>query len=349
MAATVATQVALDRKPAASDAYARYRGQLLSTAEVRSLSRLSWYRPVLDVAWCWTWIVAAWVVVAIWPVWYVVVPAMVVIATRFYALFVIAHDGFHRRLARRAWVNDLFADVAILGSIGAITRLNSSNHMLHHRHLASEADPDRHKYGCFNKSTPAALVGYLTGATSVTKSMRNAFLNGGRRVSDNAPRENDGYRLRDLLILGVWQMGLLAGLTLAIGWWAYPVLWLIPVYCGFLLDNLRSFCEHSQPQADPLADTHRLITYRSNPLERFFLAPMNMNYHAAHHLWPSIPYYRLPEADRQMFGRPEAEGLEWRDSYVGYLWRYFRRLPLDECGAHDQEPSSSARWRRRPR
>ena len=53
--------------------------------------------------------------------------------------------------------------------------------------------------------------------------------------------------------------------------------------------NLRSFVEHSHPESDAKADEHRLITFVSNRIERLFVAPMNMNYHAAHHLWVGIP------------------------------------------------------------
>jgi len=69
----------------------------------------------------------------------------------------------------------------------------------------------------------------------------------------------------------------------------------------------------------------------SNPLERLFVAPLNMNYHAAHHLWPSIPYYNLPLADAEIRQHPAAAGIEWRQTYLGYLLRYFRLLPLEEC------------------
>jgi fatty acid desaturase len=99
----------------------------------------------------------------------------------------------------------------------------------------------------------------------------------------------------------------------------------------YLGDNCRSFAEHSHPKNDRASDEHRLITYTSNPVERFFLAPMNMNFHAVHHLWPSIPYYRLPEADREIRGQSGAAGLEWRRSYFGYLIRYWLALPLEEC------------------
>ncbi|MBW8883670.1 MAG: fatty acid desaturase, partial [Planctomycetia bacterium] len=97
-------------------------------------------------------------------------------------------------------------------------------------------------------------------------------------------------------------------------------------------DNFRAFAEHSQPYADTIANRHRLITFLSNPIERIFVSPLNMNYHAAHHLWPSIPYYNLPQADREIRHNPAAvEGLEWRGSYFAYLLRYFRLLPMEDC------------------
>jgi fatty acid desaturase len=60
-----------------------------------------------------------------------------------------------------------------------------------------------------------------------------------------------------------------------------------------------------------------------------------MNYHAAHHLWPSIPYYNLPMADQEIRELPEAGGLEWRRTYCGYVLKYFRLLPLEDCDASD--------------
>jgi fatty acid desaturase len=61
---------------------------------------------------------------------------------------------------------------------------------------------------------------------------------------------------------------------------------------------------------------------------------MNMNYHAVHHLWPSVPYYNLPIADEEVRPRAESSGLEWRGSYFAYLIQYWRALPLAECQKH---------------
>lgn len=329
MSATAAGSTTVE--PPRFDPYRQYRSTLLSPQRVRELSRLRPVRCVLDTAWCWLWIIGAWAAVAAWTQWWVVLLAIPVIGTRYYALTTIAHDGFHRRLFADFRRNDLFNDACILGAIGLITRMNNVNHLRHHRYLATDEDPDRHKYCCFNKTNPLELLGYITGATSIFNSARHVLLAGRIRPASGEQRA-DRYRLRDLVILLGWQVALITGLTLAVGWWAYPVLWILPVYAfTFLGDGLRSFAEHSHPENDRTADEHRMITYLSNPIERLFLAPMNMNYHAAHHLWPSIPYYNLPVADGEMRGRPGAEGLEWRRSYIGYLYRYLRAMPLDEC------------------
>jgi fatty acid desaturase len=137
--------------------------------------------------------------------------------------------------------------------------------------------------------------------------------------------------VRDVLLIAIWQVSLIGGLTFLVAWWAYPVLWLGPVYLAFVADNFRAFAEHSWPESDFKANRHRLITYSSNPIERMFVSPCNMNCHAAHHLWPSIPYYNLPAADLEIRREGKAAGLEWRASYFGYLGQYCRLLPIEDC------------------
>ncbi len=316
-----------------AEPYVPYRKALLPGWRVRELSRLRPWRVIVDASFCWLWIVAAWTVVAIWPTWWTVLLAIPLIGSRYYALLIIGHDGIHRRLFRSPLWNDWFADLVVFGPVAAITRINNQNHLGHHHHLATPADPDLHQFTCTNKYEWPLLLAHLSGASSFWRSFNNVFLK--RR---NAELELAGassaasYTARDLAIIVLWQVALIGGLSGLVAWWAYPVLWLVPLYgFAFVPDNLRAFAEHSQPEPDNLADAHRLITFISNPLERLFIAPLNMNYHAAHHLWPSIPYYNLPAADRQMRGMAGAVGLEWRGSYAVYVLRYFRLLPLNDC------------------
>jgi fatty acid desaturase len=327
------------------DPYHPFRRTLLTPEQVRALSALRPARVVADTLWCWLWIVGAWTAVAMWTHWWVVALAIPVIGTRYYALFIIGHDGLHRRLFPQRERNDLFNDVCILGALGAVTRINNRNHLRHHQYLATHDDPDRHRHACFNKSEIIEVVAFVTGISSVLTAVRNVFFPTvvARKASADAGEVQgepgtslasapEGYTARDLVILAAWQIALIGGLTWAIGWWAYPVLWLVPVFVfTYLGDNLRSFVEHSHPESDAKADEHRLVTFISNRVERLFVAPMNMNYHAAHHLWVGIPYYNLPRADRLMREHPESAALEWRRSYAGYLWRYMRAMPLEEC------------------
>ena len=314
-------------EPTLNDPYGAFRRSLLSSEELRVLSQLEPARVIRDIALLWAQIVAAWVAVAMWPHWWVVVLAVVVIGTRNYALHVIGHDGIHRRLHPDPKTNDLLNDLLVFGPECAITHLNGQNHMLHHRLLANDVDPDRHKYTSSDKTTWWQMFLYLTGLRGLGPLWRNVFL----RERVKAKREGS-YSLRDLLILLGWQSALIVGLTLGIGWWAYPVLWMLPVYvftyCG---DQIRFFLEHAHPEPDETADQKRLITYTSNPLERALFAPMNMNYHAVHHLWTSIPYYNLRIADEMVRQRPEAAGMIWRKSYVAALGAYLRALPLPDC------------------
>jgi fatty acid desaturase len=317
--------------------YQPYRSTLLTTERVRELSRLRPERALADIACCWLLILAAWAAVAVWTEPWAVLLAIPVVGTRFYALFIIGHDAMHRRLMRGRASNDLVADLLIFGPIGAITRLNKRNHLEHHKHLGSEEDPDRHKHSCMGKDTRGRLLTFVSGLASFLPVVRNVFLGGGHDDHHApAPRREDGvlsrYQPRDVAIIVAWQIALIVGLTLAVGWWAFIALWLVPVYLFMYLgDLLRSFLEHAHPESDAVADGHRLTTFRSNRVERVVFAPMNMNFHAAHHLWPSIPYYNLPIADREMQRHPLAADIEWRGSYLGHLYRWFRALPLRDC------------------
>lgn len=346
--------------PQRGSPYRAYRS-LLSHERVRELSELRPWRSVIDTAWAWLGVFAGWALCA-WAItnfswaWWALALGIALVGSRYYALFIIGHDGMHRRIFASGQKSELFTDLLLIGPIAMVCRINAKNHLDHHQHLATDADPDLHKHACFNKSSRVEYVLFLTGAASVVSVLRNLFvkpLDGAgdaRMISREPGTRAFRYRLRDLGVILGWQALLIGGLMylvsasrsgtprpsfsqlVSLGWFAYPVLWLAPVYLFTYLPNLiRSFVEHSHPENDDAADHHRLITFTSNRFERYFLSPMNMNFHIAHHLWPSIPYYNLPIADAELRAQSPIAGLTWRRSYVGYLWTYFVALPLKEC------------------
>ena len=326
------------RRATRRDPYHPYRQTLLSPERVRELSRLRPGRVVLDTLARWLLMVAAWTAVAWRPEWWMVAVAFPVVGSAYYGLFIIGHDGMHRRLFATRWLNDLWNDVFCQGAIGAVTHVNNRNHLRHHQHLATEDDPDRHKHACFNKVDHDQLIGFISGISGLARTVLHVFRPGAQPARRAVEESEGGYTGRDVVIVLGVQLALFLGLTMGVGAWAYPVLWLAPVYLfTYLADNFRSFAEHSWPRQDRVSDDHRLITYLANPIECWFIAPNHMNFHAAHHLWPSIPYYNLPIADREIRRHPAAGELEWRRSYVGYLFSYWTAQPLEECRPEAEE------------
>jgi fatty acid desaturase len=310
--------------------YLPYRTTLIRRNELARLHRLTPRIMIVHTLVNWALIIVAWSFVAWWHTWWMAMLAVPLVGTRFYALFIIAHDGLHRRLFDSARANDLWNDLFILGPIGAITRLNRWNHMRHHHELALPTDPDRYKYAGASRTTrPQYLLG-LTGFAFAPRAVRNVFF--ARSVPSEHCKPSlarPSYRFRDLLIMGGWQVLLVGGLSLGIGWWAYPLLFLLPVYAfAFVMDMIRVFCEHSAMMDDATADrSMRLVSFRSSALEKQFFAPHHMNHHIAHHLWPGIPYYNLPQADALIRKSPlRDERLVWRNSYLGHLLAYWRWL-----------------------
>ena len=304
--------------------YEPYRSSLLPRTELLKLYRLEPHHVVIDTLIAWTLIGAAMAAVVLKPTWWMVALAVPLIGTRLYSLIIIAHDGLHRRLFDTVRANDLWNDLFVLGSICTITRINRTNHMRHHAELALPTDPDRFKYSRVGRETPLGFLMTLTCIPLLVKAVGNVLLpqrptGSGTASPTSASRK--GYGLRDVAIIGGWQIVLIGGLSWFIGWWAYPVLWIGPVAFALCCDILRVFCEHSQLTDDGEADsTMRLVSYEANAIEKILFAPNNMNHHIAHHLWPGIPYYNLPEAERLI--RTNLQGnskLTWRPSYFGHL------------------------------
>ena len=103
--------------------------------------------------------------------------------------------------------------------------------------------------------------------------------------------------------------------------WALPL-----VMVGSALNALRATLEH--------ADTHRppnlLLSFVSNPIERFFVGPLNFNYHYEHHRFMTVPYFRMAEVRRRMLAAGDYEEGELLPSYVGRLRSLLRNLQTDE-------------------
>ena len=257
--------------------------------------------------------------------------AVLAIGVLQYHLTVLSHHGLHAQLARGRRTNDALTRWWLLAPIGTPLRAMRNNHLRHHAKLGDADDYDRWYYDL-------ALQGrdHLAG---LRRWLPRMFLGGlivptlrkltGRALEDEtglAPPEagaRDALSRPDALAIAFVQLALGLGLWAATGrFWAYAVLWALPLVTVMSgLNSIRSCLEHAIVHDPP----ERLLSFVSNPVERFLVAPFQMNYHYEHHRFMSVNFRHLPAVRRAC--------LEARDYPPGRLLPSYRAHWRALCAA----------------
>ena len=102
-------------------------------------------------------------------------------------------------------------------------------------------------------------------------------------------------------------------------WWAYPLLWLVPLLTWMMvITRIRNIAEHAvvPDSDDPLRNTR---TTRANLIERALIAPYFVNYHLEHHLLYYVPCYNLPKLHAILMRGPHAARMEVQPNYLSVL------------------------------
>ncbi|MBM4068560.1 MAG: fatty acid desaturase [Planctomycetes bacterium] len=98
----------------------------------------------------------------------------------------------------------------------------------------------------------------------------------------------------------------LAWLSLLVDPWAafyYFLLWLVPIFTSFsFFMILRQLVQHGNGGRGWLTNTRVFFV---NPLINFAVFPMGQDYHLPHHLFASIPHYRLRRLHEALLEFPE--------------------------------------------
>lgn len=256
------------------------------------------------------------------PTWWTFAIGFAVVSARQQVLLNVEHECIHAQFVRSRIANDRVGVALCASPCGSPYWASRARHLAHHRRLATPDDPDAVLHTGVDKATGRGLARYfglgLLGGyalRAVTAKMDTVVI-------------DPSWRRRDRRNLVVAQVILAVGFTLAFGWWAYPLLWLAPLMTVTVaLHALRSFGEHALLPGEEVTHANRLITTTSNPLERFFMAPYNMNYHSEHHLFPWVLATNLPEVRRRLGDQPAVPARLTRRSYLGTLVRSVRQLP----------------------
>jgi fatty acid desaturase len=255
-------------------------------------------------------VVAACVAASIiwWTPW-VIVPAIIIIASRQQACFVLAHDAAHYRLFKNRTLNDVVGR-ALAAPVGISMRTYRVVHRLHHNHLYERRDPDIPLHGGYPRGRRYLLRKLLLDLTGRTAPKTFAYFMGAPAINDEAPGttqplHDTAASLRkaarqDRWFVAGFQVCALA-LAIVSGYsLTYLILWVLPL-CTVLqaLLRFRAICEHGAVRDE----RSPLLAARTNlgpDWLMWFLFPYQVNYHIEHHLYPAIPHYNLPACHREM-------------------------------------------------
>lgn len=304
---------------------------------LRRLTRLSDARAWASVAQT-VGVLAALIAAALvwWTPW-LVVPAVVLIATRQQACFVLAHDAAHYRLFEQRWLNDLVGRI-VGGAVGISMCTYRVVHRLHHNHLYEAQDPDIPLHGGYPRGRAYLMKKLLRDLAGLTAYKTYAYFFGAPAINDDAGKANrplddtaPALRLaarRDRwLVAGFHIAAPIAAFTAGYGV-EYLLLWVLPLVTVLQpILRFRAILEHGAVRdfASPL---HAARTNLGPAWQRWLLFPHHVNYHIEHHLYPAIPHYNLPACHAEM----QARGL-LRDADVRQIAQSARLVLADPLPA----------------
>jgi fatty acid desaturase len=293
---------------------------LMTEQELVAVRTRSTWKAIAMIVHAWALILVAIVLVAIWPNPLTFIVAVAIIGSRQLGLAILMHDGAHGLLASNERLNMILSQWFCAYPVFAETRAYRRYHLQHHAHTQQDDDPDLILSAPFPITRPSyrrKLFRDLTGRTAYQQrkaQFRNALGESSWPFSKRAAYfwEKLGPQI---LINAI----LLAGLSACGVWWAYPLLWLLPLSTWMMvITRIRNIAEHAvvPDSGDPLRNTR---TTRAGFLERLFIAPYFVNYHLEHHLLFYVPCYNLPRVHRILSGGVHAARMEVQPNYLAVL------------------------------
>ncbi|MBT5414204.1 MAG: rhizopine catabolism protein [Rhodospirillaceae bacterium] len=185
-------------------------------------------------------------------------------------------------------------------------------HFTHHRHTQ---DPARDPEIMGEEGGSLTRGGFLLSLTGLPYWLRRAKNLVRVARGDTSEEPYLTARQRPAVVAEArWTLlgyALIAGVSVALGTWAAAIYWVGPVLLTKWTHQPQNLIEHTgmPHEGDTVTMTR---TVRTNRVLRFLL--WNMPYHMAHHTYPGVPFWRLPELHAEMAAR-----LPMRPVTAGYL------------------------------
>jgi fatty acid desaturase len=251
--------------------------------------------------------------------------AILVIASRQHALGVLFHEASHYRLYRRRWLNDLVSDLFCALPSSILTSRYRFEHLRHHAAPNTEADP----YWRVFQRNPLCWRWPKRRSQAVRVLICDALgINTPRALLEFWPwfpwpnhfstsTLPPPLSLRERLITYFFYSSLLFSLFYFHIWLEFLLLWILPFSTVTqALLRIRAISEHFGLAVVSGPDATRHID--ANWLESLIISPLNINFHLAHHMFPSVTWYNLPKLNQMLFANQAfAANARRTPSYLG--------------------------------
>lgn len=234
------------------------------------------------------------------PLTYII--AVMWIGARQHAIAIMIHDAAHYRIVKKRKANDIIAETFLAFPLFVTMRGYRQSHLAHHRHMNTEYDPD-----WVSKETPDwefpktrgelfFMLAKITMGVNFFWMVRLIIKGGRPDAAENKNISSHGFILGRI----TYYIVLISALTY-FGWWLdYLLYWIVPMMTWLqLILRLRSIAEHFGIEHDDREYTGARTTY-PNLFDRVFIASKNVWYHLDHHLYPSVPFFNLPQLHQEL-------------------------------------------------
>ena len=224
-------------------------------------------------------------------------PVIVIwIGARQHALAILMHDGAHYLLFKNRRLNAAVSELFLAWPLFVSTLIYRGGHFAHHRHVNTEKDPDLRR-----KQSAATEWQFPTSWGSlVTLLAKDVFgIHARQLLSDFADMwdwsSTPEKRINFYAVGRTLYYAFVVSVVTYFGLWpTFLLLWVLPMLTWLkMILRIRSIAEHFAIENDHVYTQSR--TTLPSLLERVFVAPRNVNFHLEHHLYPSVPFFRLPQ------------------------------------------------------
>lgn len=234
----------------------------------------------------------------------------ILLARQSYGLFVLYHEAAHGLLFSSKKLNNLAGEWLCGAPITFILE-NFKSHFQHHKEPMAATDPDLKMIGGYPIPRASLFRKLLRDACGITNFR-------GHLYPDYVKGRATSFRpfipmtvVSGLMWLGFW----LAGHP-----WLFFIFWMLPgATVAVVFVRLGVLSQHAALKAS--RDQRQTARTVLSPWS-YFLAPLNLNYHQEHHLYPQIPGYNLPRLHRHL----RAQGVVGGENVYSSYLRVFREI-----------------------